>query len=66
MNYNEFKQTYLGQFKDYDSAFGVQCVDLVKLILEECYCVGKVGKLGNANQLHISIPNLYGGFRCVQ
>jgi hypothetical protein len=66
MNYNEFKQKYLGTFQDTDGAYGYQCVDLVKLILDKCYCLGKIGKLGNANQLPLSIPNMYEGFREVR
>jgi hypothetical protein len=65
MDYKQFKQTYLWTFQDTDWSYWFQCVDLVKLILDKCYCLWKIGKLGNANQLPVSIPNLYESFRKV-
>jgi hypothetical protein len=66
MNYQEFKTKRLGKFTDYDNAYGFQCVDLVKQILTDCYCLGRVGALGNANQCPVNIPKMYPAFRSVQ
>lgn len=37
MNYDEFVNTYLGQAIDYDGVYGVQCVDLIQLYVDEVF-----------------------------
>ena len=63
MNYQEFKQKYLGKFIDYDKAFWYQCVDLIKAVLDWCYQVGPVGVMGNAIDYMESLPRMYPQFK---
>lgn len=37
MNYSEFINKYLGKSTDYDGAYGVQCVDLIKAYLHDVF-----------------------------
>lgn len=36
--------------QDYDGAFGGECIDLIKFLLDWCYGM-KPGRIGNANEL---------------
>lgn len=47
MNYSEFIDKYLGKSTDYDGAYGVQCVDLIKAYLHDVFGVS-AGSWGNA------------------
>ena len=47
MNYSEFVSKYLGKSTDYDGAYGVQCVDLIKAYLHDVFGV-TAGSWGNA------------------
>lgn len=49
ITYKEFIAKYLGKKIDYDGYAGVQCVDLAKLYLEECFGL-KCGEMGNAKE----------------
>lgn len=53
MNYKEFVSTYLGKPTDYDGAYGVQCVDLIKLYLDKVFGI-KAGSWGNAKYYWIN------------
>jgi len=47
ITYKEFIKKYLGKKIDFDGYAGVQCVDLAKLYLQECFGI-KCGTMGNA------------------
>lgn len=47
MNYSEFINKYLGKSTDYDGAYGVQCVDLIKAYLHDVFGIS-AGRWGNA------------------
>ena len=47
MNYSEFVNKYLGKSTDYDGAYGVQCVDLIKAYLHDVFGIS-AGSWGNA------------------
>lgn len=47
MNYDEFIEKHLGKGLDYDGVSGVQCVDLIKIYLDEVFGI-KAGAWGNA------------------
>ena len=47
MNYSEFVSKYLGKSTDYDGAYGVQCVDLIKAYLHDVFGIS-AGSWGNA------------------
>lgn len=51
--YKEFKEKWIGKNIDYDKRYGFQCVDLIKLYMEECLGMWKIGAIWNANQ----VPN---------
>lgn len=51
--YKEFRDKFLGTRIDYDGAYWYQCVDLIKLYLDVCLWMGKIGAIWNANQ----VPN---------
>jgi hypothetical protein len=48
MNLDQFFASYNGKSLDYDNAYGVQCVDLAKFYLRECYGIHP-GAWGNAH-----------------
>lgn len=49
INYNDFIKSHLGRGVDVDGAAGVQCVDLIKAYLAECFGI-KAGAWGNAKE----------------
>lgn len=49
--YNKFKEKRLGKNIDYDKCYKYQCVDLIKLYLDQCLGYGKIGSLRNAKDL---------------
>lgn len=51
--YKQFKEKRIGKRTNYDNTYWYQCVDLVKLYLDECLWLGKIGSLGNAK----NVPN---------
>lgn len=48
MNFSEFINYYLGKSTDYDNAYGVQCVDLIKIYIDKVFGL-KVQAVGNAH-----------------
>lgn len=48
MTFDEFVKNHLNAGLDYDGVSGVQCVDLVKYYLDECFNI-KAGAWGNAH-----------------
>lgn len=57
MNFDEFIKKYNGKEIDYDGGFGVQCVDLIKLYLEEVFGI-KIGAIGNAHAYFENFNNV--------
>jgi len=51
--YKQFKEKRIGKRTNYDNTYWYQCVDLVKLYLDECLWLGKIGSLWNAK----NVPN---------
>lgn len=49
--YVEFKEKWLDKVIDYDHCYGYQCVDLIKLYLDQCLGYWKIGSLWNAKNL---------------
>lgn len=49
--YTEFKDKRLSKNIDYDKCYGYQCVDLIKLYLDQCLGYGKIGSLWNAKDI---------------
>ena len=64
MNYQEFINAHNGKGTDYDGAYGVQCVDLIKAYLKKVFNISP-GAWGNAHAYYdnfYSIPGLYNNF----
>lgn len=40
-----------GKTKDYDGAFGGECIDVIKFLLDLVYWGKRIGRIGNANEL---------------
>lgn len=57
MTFDEFIKTYNGKKIDYDGAYGVQCVDLIKLYLDKCFGI-KAGAWGNAHAYYDNFCNI--------
>ena len=64
MNYTEFINAHNGRGTDYDGAYGVQCVDLIKAYLKKVFGITP-GAWGNAHAYYdnfYSLPGLYKSF----
>lgn len=62
ITYSEFIKKYLGKGTDADGAAGVQCVDLIKLYLKECFGI-KAGSWGDARYYFESFhKSSWGGY----
>ena len=64
MTYQEFINSYNGRGTDYDGAYGVQCVDLIKVYLAKVFGITP-GAWGNAHAYYdnfYNIPALYKNF----
>ena len=64
MNYQEFINAHNGKGTDYDGAYGVQCVDLIKAYLKKVFNISP-GAWGNAHAYYdnfYSISGLYKNF----
>lgn len=59
MTYDEFVKQYNGKGTDYDKAYGVQCVDLIKLYLDKVFGI-KAGSWGNAKYYWINFNSISG------
>ncbi len=57
MNFDEFYKKYIGKSIDFDGVSGVQCVDLVKQYLKDCYNI-KAGAWGNARDYWLNFENI--------
>lgn len=51
--YTNFRNERLGKRIDYDWAYGFQCVDPIKLYMDQVLGLGRIGRLGNAKD----VPN---------
>lgn len=56
MNFNEFKNKYLGKALDFDGVAGVQCVDLIKFYLKDVFGI-TAGAWGNAKDYYENYKN---------
>ena len=57
MNYQEFINEYNGKSFDYDGVSGVQCVDLIKMYLDNVFEI-KPSSCGNAKDYYENFNNL--------
>lgn len=57
MNYQEFINEYNGKSFDYDNVAGIQCVDLIKMYLDNVFGI-KPGAWGNAKDYYENFENL--------
>lgn len=57
MTFDKFVSTYNGKGTDYDGAYGVQCVDLIKLYLDKVFGI-KAGSWGNAKYYWLNFEKI--------
>ena len=49
--YKQFKEKRIGKRTNYDNTYWYQCVDLIKLYLDECLWLWRIGSLWNAKNV---------------